>query len=130
MWVTLNHQSSEQGAFSSLFSTRKTVGYGDNLQAQEKPEAGEFIIIFAFQRQYISLVTILKKKKKPSTKSYTLAGSLENMPVIQARHRVLSQRDAYFVLSVFIKKGHLKSFQVDLTAFLIKTTARVTISLP
>ena len=70
---------------------------------------GEFVILFAFQRQYISLVTILKnkkeKKKKTSTKSYTLAGSLENMPVIQARHTVLSLKGMLSLFCLFLSKG-------------------------
>lgn len=44
-----------------------------------------FVIEFAFGRQSISLVTVLKKKRKKnaSIKSYTLADSRENMLVIR-----------------------------------------------
>lgn len=103
MWVTLNFTKVQNKAFSSLFSIRKTVGYGDNLQAQEKQKLGELSSYLPFRGTIYLLVPNLRK---PSTKSYTLAGSLENMPVIQAKTRSpFSQRDAYFVLSVFIKRG-------------------------
>lgn len=75
------------------------------------------------------------EKKKASTKSYTLAGSLENMPVIQARYPFLFLKACLvcFLLFVFIKKGHLISFHVDLMAFLtyeMEMVARVIASLP
>lgn len=75
----------------------------------------EFFIVVAFWRQYISLVTILKKKKgerkkrkkKPSTKPYTLAESLENRPVIQARYPFLflKGRLSLFHFVSFCQKG-------------------------
>lgn len=76
-----------------------------------------------------------EKKKKASTKSYTLAGSLENMPVIQARYPLLFLKGCLvcFLLFVFIKKGPLISFHVDLMAFLtyeMEMVARVIASLP
>lgn len=52
-------------ASSSSDCLKKTAGEGNIHQTQEEPKAGGevFFIIFAFGKQSISLVTVLKKKK-------------------------------------------------------------------
>lgn len=134
-----NHQSSGQGLFILIPCKENSWVWWHSSNTGVDKTGGDFFIIFAFWRQYISLVTILKKKKgkkkKASTKSYTLAGSLENMPVIQARYPFLFLKACLvcFLLFVFIKKGHLISFHVDLMAFLtyeMEMVARVIASLP
>lgn len=82
--MSFSSHGSSVAAFSSSDCLRKIAGQGNIHQTHDEPKAGGeiFFIIFAFGKQSISLVTVLKKKKRKagnaSTKSYTLAGSLEN----------------------------------------------------
>lgn len=72
VWATLTTRVQDK-AFLSLFLTMKTVGYGDffknkSIQTREESFSEESFSVFAFGRQYISLVTILKKKRREGRK--------------------------------------------------------------
>lgn len=87
---------------------------------------GEIFIIFAFGRQYISLVTVLKKKRARRTLCWILYLSRQPRKYAYDSSKVPTPffkgmlMFCFFCLVLFLlilTKGHLLSFQMDLMPF-------------